>query len=120
MITLEDLNEDKIKEGMTTHEMLNEYDHGRKPFVELTLKGGAVVVVNLAEPSKCKRCKKEIWWATTKNVRSMPITKDKDGAWISHFVDCPGSKDFRNSSPGAGDSLDEAQRQAERDRRFAN
>lgn len=105
---------------MNTHEMLDKYDHGRKPFVELTLKGGAVVVVNLAEPSKCKKCKKEIWWATTKNVRSMPITKDKDGAWISHFVDCPGSKDFRKSRPGEGDSLDEAQRQAERDRRFAN
>jgi len=85
-------------------------------YENITLVGGARVTVDLSEPSKCKKCKKEIFWATTKNAKSMPITKDLSNNWISHFADCPYAKDFKKTiKAGAGDKLDEVNRQKERE-----
>lgn len=86
-------------------------------FVKITLKGGSEVTVDLSARTHCKKCKKEIWWATTKNAKSMPITKDADGNWISHFADCQYAKNFRKQiAPGDGDRLDEIRQQESRER----
>jgi len=75
-------------------------------FEQIKLLGNAVVTVDLSNASVCKRCRRVIWWAATKNAKKMPVCKDKNGNFISHFTDCPGAKEFRKD-----DRLDEAQRQ---------
>ena len=40
---------------------------------------------------ECRKCKKEMFWLTTKGDKRMPVTM----ALISHFADCPHAKDFR-------------------------
>ena len=79
-------------------------------FSQIKLLGNATVTVDLSEFSSCKRCRRVIWWAATKNAQKMPICKDKDGNFISHFTDCPGTKEFRKDK-----RLDDAQRQGGRD-----
>jgi len=102
---------------MDTHEMITDMDHGRHVYKQVTLKGGAEVFVNFSEMSKCKKCGAVIWWATTKKARSMPICKDTDGQWMSHFSNCKFAKHFRNAlNPGAGDRLDDINRQQTREK----
>lgn len=60
------------------------------------LKGGAKVWVDFTiDKSRCKGCYKQIFWASTCNGKKMPICQNEKGEWISHFYDCPKSKDFR-------------------------
>lgn len=55
----------------------------------ITLKGNAKVYVDMQlDKSRCRGCKKQIFWSSTENGKKMPICQDKDGAWISHFADC--------------------------------
>ena len=77
-------------------------------FEQIKLLGNAVVTVDLSESSTCKRCRRIIWWAVTKNAKKMPICKDTDGNFISHFTDCPGVKGFRKD-----DRPDKTERQKE-------
>ena len=77
-------------------------------YIKVTLKGGAEVTFDLDRKSICKRCKKDIWWACTKNAKQMPVRRDTDGGWISHMVDC--------STKRPEDLLSNTQRQEERDR----
>ena len=79
-------------------------------FSQIKLLGNAIVTVDLSESSVCKRCRRAIWWAVTKNAKKMPICKDNDGNFISHFTDCPGATEFRKDA-----RLDEAQRQGGRE-----
>lgn len=58
------------------------------------LKGGAQVW-NTESTSACRGCKAMIWWAETREGRKMPISIDKDGAWVSHFAICPAANSFR-------------------------
>lgn len=104
---------------METHEMITNMDHGTQKMLyrQITLKGGAVVFANLAEVSRCRKCKQKIHWATTKNAKSMPICTDSEGNWVSHFTNCPGAKHFRVER-GGGDMLDEVEEQARRDRLY--
>lgn len=77
-------------------------------YITVTLKGGAEVALDINRQSICKRCKKNIWWATTKYAKQMPVRKNGNGEWISHFTDCvPRSPD---------DLCNDLQRQEERDR----
>jgi len=62
----------------------------------IKLKNG-VEVQSLSYTSICKACGAEMHWAETKAGKKMPIVKDKDGDWISHFVDCPGASRFRKT-----------------------
>ena len=105
--------------SMETHEMLTNIDHGAQKMLyrQIALKGGAVVFANLAEVSRCKKCKQKIHWATTKNAKSMPICIDKDGNWVSHFSNCPAAKHFRVSA-GDGDMLDEIKAQERREKLY--
>ena len=62
----------------------------------IILKGGVKVWVDFElDHGKCRGCHKKIWWASTENGKKMPICQDKDGAYISHFTDCPKAKFFR-------------------------
>jgi len=79
-------------------------------FERIKLLGNAIVTVDLSKKSVCKRCRRTIWWAVTKNAQKMPICKDINGNFISHFADCPSAKEFRKD-----DHLDDAQRQGERE-----
>lgn len=64
--------------------------------INLVLKGGAKVYVNFQiDKGRCRGCYKTIWWASTENGKKMPICQDKDGAWISHFTDCPKAQFYR-------------------------
>jgi len=102
---------------METHEMITDCDHGRQLYRQITLKGGAEVFANFNDRGRCKKCGEPIVWATTKKARSMPICKDKDGQWISHFSNCRFSKDFKNTiKPGEGDRLDDINRQQTREK----
>lgn len=98
---------------MDTHKMITDFDHGRH-YVDVTLTGGAVVMINLAERSVCKKCGKRIFWGATKHAKSIPVCQDKHGKWTSHFGECPKSDLFRNKM--GGDILDEVKRQRTRDR----
>lgn len=97
---------------METHEMITDCDHGRMVYREITLKGGASVVVNFSSPARCKRCGERIFWAVTNKAKNIPICKDKDGSYISHFGRC---KRPVVSAPGFGDRLDDLNRQSRRD-----
>jgi len=98
---------------METHEMITYFDHGRH-YVNVTLTGGAVVMINLAERSLCKKCGQRIFWGATKHAKSIPVCQDENGNWTSHFGICPRSKLFRGKN--GGDALDEVNRQRTRDR----
>ncbi len=60
------------------------------------LKGGAEVF-NSGNTSQCRGCKLTIAWADTREGRKMPISIDKDGAWISHFAVCSAAEKFRKA-----------------------
>jgi len=57
-------------------------------YQKIRLIGNAIVTFDDSQTSKCRRCGKTIWWGVTKNAKAMPICKDVNGAWISHFTDC--------------------------------
>ena len=59
------------------------------------LKGNIEVFLDDKKRGICRRCGAEIDWAVTKRNKWMPIVKDKDGNWVSHFVDCPQAIQFR-------------------------
>ena len=83
-------------------------------FEEITLKGGARVVLKTNAWSECKKCKKPILWAVTaKNAKNIPICKDESEEWIAHFADCKFVKDFRKGEP------DDLSRQKTRDSWFS-
>ena len=63
--------------------------------VEITLGGGAKVMVDWRNTARCKKCgKKGLWAKTVKNDKWILIV-DIDGEWVAHFSDCPYAKDFR-------------------------
>ena len=65
---------------------------------QITLKGKGGATVKLdddQQPFACRGCGAKIFWATTKSGKGMPVCKDKDGAWISHFSNCPRANTFR-------------------------
>jgi len=61
-------------------------------YQKIRLIGNAIVTFDDSQTSKCRRCGKTIWWGVTKNAKAMPICKDVNGAWISHFTDCVNHK----------------------------
>jgi hypothetical protein len=66
----------------------------------IILKGGAKIWVDLTlDRGRCKGCRKQIYWASTENGKKMPICKDDNGIWISHFYNCPKSDSFRKKDP---------------------
>ena len=78
----------------------------------INLIGGAVVYLDITRTGVCRKCKMPIFWAITKKSKNMPICKDKDGKWVSHFSNCPQADEFRI---GRMDNLEETIRQKERD-----
>ena len=63
---------------------------------QIQIKGGAKVYVDFQiDHSRCRACRKVIYWATTENAKKMPICQNEKGEWISHFYDCPKSHLFR-------------------------
>ncbi len=64
--------------------------------IKLKLAGGAEVWVDFdLDKSRCKGCRKRIYWATTCNAKKMPIIQNDDGQWQSHFYDCRKAAMFR-------------------------
>ena len=62
----------------------------------IILKGGAKVWVDFEiDHSRCKACRKVIYWASTCNAKKMPICQELDGSWVSHFSNCPKAHLFR-------------------------
>ena len=47
------------------------------------------------EKSKCRNCKKEIYWVKTVNGKNMPVSIGSMNEYISHFADCPAANEFR-------------------------
>lgn len=67
---------------------------------QITLKGGAVVEVNLDREETCRSCGESIWWAVTKNGKSMPISivheSERKGHYFeSHFANCKQANQWR-------------------------
>lgn len=48
----------------------------------------------LAKPCLCKKCRKPIYFLTTKNRRSIPISE----SGLVHFIDCPYAGEFRREN----------------------
>ena len=94
----------------------------RMSFEVIILKGGARVIVDWSQKSICKKCRMDIVWANSnKTGKYIPIAKDADGSWISHFANCRYAAEFRNiRTPGAGDLLTEEIKQRKRERWLEN
>jgi hypothetical protein len=60
----------------------------------VTLKGGAEVY-NTGNTSTCRGCGQTMAWADTRDGKKMPVSIDKDGAWVSHFAICSKASSFR-------------------------
>lgn len=43
------------------------------------------------QPSRCRSCGAEVWWARMSSGRSMPVNRDK----TSHFATCPQAGQWR-------------------------
>jgi hypothetical protein len=67
-------------------------------FETITLKGNIAVTTDFSNTSRCRGCGKVITWAVTKSAKYMPIIKDKDGAWMSHFADCKEATRFKREA----------------------
>ena len=80
-------------------------------FEKIKLVNGFSVTADLSQLASCRSCGKSILWAVTKNAKKMPICKDDNGNWISHFADCPSASKFRKPE----DRLSEFDRQRERE-----
>ena len=82
----------------------------------ITLKGGAEVLVDFDNKGKCKKCGKHVVWANTVATgKYMPIVMDQNREWMSHFVDCPFSKQFRHRKQREEDLLSAVEMQRRRD-----
>lgn len=89
-------------------------------FEKLKIKGNITgdITVTVETPlkwTKCKRCKKSIIWAVTKNAKKMPITQDNDGDWVCHFANCEYASSFKKKNFS---DIDEIKRQQLRDRMY--
>ena len=58
------------------------------------LEGGAKVFFN-GKNGFCKSCKTAFSWGVTKNNKWMPVVKDENGKFVSHFSNCPGAGEYR-------------------------
>jgi len=68
---------------------------------EVILSNGITVFLDdNIQPTSCRSCNKIIWFARTAYNRHMPITKNENGEWISHFQDCPAAKYHRKGCKG--------------------
>jgi hypothetical protein len=66
-------------------------------YQKIKLLGGAEVHVDFdAKRVACKKCKKLIRFALTKNGKQMPII-EKGSDWQAHFADCEFAAEFRKS-----------------------
>ena len=52
------------------------------------------------EMGVCKypECRKIIFWIRTKNGKSMPVSRLRNGDLVPHWFDCPGAKKFRKKN----------------------
>lgn len=47
------------------------------------------VKVDLKQPTECKKCGEQIWWATTSKNRRVPIEYSRErGGYVSHYDNC--------------------------------
>jgi len=68
----------------------------KQKYQDIKLKSGIEVTVDWESKTKCKKCKKEIWFAVThKNLKVMPIELVGLAKWDSHFATCPFADEFR-------------------------
>lgn len=59
---------------------------------------------------KCRSCQQPVYWITTPKGKAMPVivslgvgrapSATEPGYGISHFIDCPDSKEWSGSGPG--------------------
>lgn len=71
---------------MTNEEILQKViDENIEKYVAGRLKSLGVQIV------KCKKCKKEMFWLTSKNGKAIPTCLNL----TNHFADCKFAKDFR-------------------------
>lgn len=62
----------------------------------ISLKNGIQVEVDIEkDKGECRGCGEEIFWATTRRGKKMPICQEDDGSWVSHFSNCIMANDFR-------------------------
>ena len=62
----------------------------------IVLKCGIEVIVDWNSRRKCK-CGKEIFFAVTKNKKTMPIYLVGLAEWDTHFANCPLANKFRKT-----------------------
>ncbi len=74
--------------------------------VVIKLNGGVEVeILKDFKHSSCKCGKRDIVWAiTARNKKTMPIRKDSQKGWISHFEDCPLASKFRRRNQNGNDN----------------
>ena len=66
----------------------------KRKLQQIKLNCGILVLVDWNTRKKC-RCGKEIFFATTKNNKLIPIELVGLAEWDTHFATCPFAKDFR-------------------------
>ena len=71
----------------------------RPKLQQIKLKCGIEVVVNWNSKKKCE-CGEEIYFAVTKNNKTMPICLVGLAEWDTHFANCPLARKFRKKKQG--------------------
>ena len=67
--------------------------------IDLILEGGAKVYVDFeTDKAPCKACRQVIYFAYTMKGKRMPICKDEQGKWVSHFSNCTHPELFRRGA----------------------
>ena len=71
--------------------------------IDLILEGGAKVYVDFeTDKAHCRACKMKIYFAYTMKGKRMPICKDEQGKWVSHFSNCTHPELFRRPAKQYG------------------
>ena len=71
----------------------------RPKLQQIKLKCGIEVVVDWSTKKKCE-CGEEIFFAVTKNKKTMPIYLVGLAEWDTHFANCPMARKFRKKKQG--------------------
>ncbi len=69
----------------------------RPKLQQIKLKCGIEVVVDWSSKKKCE-CGEEIFFAVTKNKKTMPIYLVGLAEWDTHFANCPLARKFRKKN----------------------